>query len=73
MGNFRFQLLLEVNTWSKRYKISEKGRYSDSPTEWTKLSLSFTVEKYGNNFIPDEIECPHADMCFSDVPRTHFV
>ena len=44
MGRFRFQLLLEDITWSTRYNIPKKDRYSDTSTQWTKLRLSFTVE-----------------------------
>ena len=47
MGRFRNQLLLEDNTWSIRYHIPKKDRYSDSPTQWSKLSLNFTVEIFG--------------------------
>ena len=42
MGRFRIQLLLEDNTWSTRYNIPKNDRYSDSSTQWTKLSLNFT-------------------------------
>ena len=35
MGRFRFQLLLEDNTWSTRYNIPKNDRYSDSSTNWT--------------------------------------
>ena len=38
MGRFRIQLLLADNTWSTRYNIAEKDRYSNSSTDWTKLS-----------------------------------
>ena len=44
MGRFRIQLLLEDHTWSTRYNIPKNDRYSDSSTQWTKLSLNFTVE-----------------------------
>ena len=46
MVRFRIQLLLEDNTWSTRYNIYKNDRYSDSSTQWTKLSLNFTVEIY---------------------------
>ena len=48
MGRFRIQLLLEDNTWSTRYNIPRNDRYSDSSTDWTPVSLNFTVENYGN-------------------------
>ena len=44
MGPLRSQLLLEDKTWSTRYNIPKNDRYSDSSTQWTKLSLNFTVE-----------------------------
>ena len=47
MGRFRIQLLLANNTWSTRYNIPKNDRYSDSSTQWTKLSLNFTEENYG--------------------------
>ena len=45
MGRLRIQLLLEDNTWSTRYNILKNDRYSDSSTQWTKLSLNFVVKK----------------------------
>ena len=47
MGRFTIQLLLEDNTWSTRYNIPENDRYSDTSTDWTLVSLNFTVEIYG--------------------------
>ena len=44
MGCFRIQLLLDDNTWSTRYNKPKDDRYSDSSTQWTKLSFNFTVE-----------------------------
>ena len=73
MGRFRFQLLLEVNTWSTRYKISKKGQYSDTSTDWTLVSLNFTVEKYGIKLIYVEIDTTHADICFSNITITRSV
>ena len=73
MGRFRIQLLLEDNTWSSGYNIPENDRYSDSSTQWTKLSLNFTQEDYGIKLIYDEIDTPHADMCFSNITITHSV
>ena len=43
MGRFRIQLLLADNTWTTRYKIPKNDRYSDSSTDWTLVSLYFTV------------------------------
>ena len=70
MGRFRIQLLLEDNTWSTRYHIPKKDRYSDSPTQWTKMSLNFTVEKFGIYLIYNKIDSPHSDMCFSIIKIT---
>ena len=64
MGRFRIQLLLEDNTWSTRYNIAKNDRYSDISTEWTLVSLNFTDENYGIKLIYDQIDTPHADMCF---------
>ena len=73
MGLFRIQLLLEDNTWSTRYNIPKNDRFSDSSTEWTLVSLNFTIENYGIKLIYDEIDTPHADMCFSNITITHSV
>ena len=73
MGRFRNQLLLEDNTWSTRYNIPKDDRYSDSSTQWTLVNLNFTVENYGIRLIYDQIDTPHADMCFSNITVTHFV
>ena len=47
MRCFRIHLLLEDKTWSTRCNIPKDDRYSDLSTDWTKLSLMFTVENYG--------------------------
>ena len=73
MGRFKIQLLLEDNTWSTRYIIPKNDRYSNSSTQWTKLSLNFTVENYGIRLVYDQIDTPHADMCFSNITITHSV
>ena len=73
MGRFRKQLLLEDNTWSTRYNIPKNDRYSDSSTQWTLVNLNFTVENYGIKLIYDQIDTPHADMCFSNISITHSV
>ena len=73
MGRFRIQLLLEDNTWSTRYNIPKNDRYSDSSTQWTLVNLNFTVENYGIKLIYDQIDTPHADMCFSNISITHSV
>ena len=73
MGRFRIQLLLEDNTWSTRYNIPKNDRYSDNSTDWTLLSLNFTIENYGIKLIYDQIETTHADMCFSNITITHSI
>ena len=73
MGRFRIQLLLEDNTWSIRYKIPKNDRYNNSSTQWTLVNLNFTEENYGIKLISDQIDTPHADMCFSDITITHSV
>ena len=73
MGLFRIQLLLEYNTWSRRYNIPKNDRYSESSTDWTKLSLNFTEQNYGIKLIYDEIDTAHADMCFLTITITHSV
>ena len=72
MGRFRIQLL-ENNTWSTQYTIAKNSPFSDSSTEWTLLNLDFTVENYGIKLIYDQIDTPHADMCFSNIAKTHSV
>ena len=73
MDLFRIQLVLQDNTWSTRYNIPKNDRYSESPTDWTKLSLNFTEEKCGIKLIYDEIDTLHADMCFSNFTITHSI
>ena len=73
MGRFRSQILLEDNTWSTRYNIPKNDRYSDNSTDWTLVSLNFTVKNYGIKLIYDQIDTPHADMCFSYITVTHSV
>ena len=45
MGRFRTHLLLEENTWSTQYTIAKNAQCNDNLTDWTSLSLDFTVEK----------------------------
>ena len=73
MGRFRIELLLEDNTWSTRYNIPKNDRYSISSTQWTLVNLNFTIENYGIRIIYDQIDTPHADMCFSNITITHSV
>ena len=67
MGRFRIQLLLEDNTWSTVYTIDKNSNYSDTSTEWRLLNSDFTIENYGKKLIYDQIDTPHADMCFSNI------
>ena len=73
MGRFRIELLLEDNTWRTRYNIPKNDRYSNSPTQWTLVNINFTVENYGVRLVYDQIDTPHADMCFSNITITHSV
>ena len=73
MGRFRIQLVLEDNTWSTRYNIPKNDRYGVSSTQWTLVILNFTVENYGIKINFDEIDTPHADMCFSNITITKSV
>ena len=73
MGRFRIQLILEDNTWSTRYNIPKNDRYSNSSTHWTLLKLNFTDENYAIKLINDQIDTPHAVMCFSKITITHSV
>ena len=73
MGRFRIQLMLEDNTWSTRYNMPKKDRYSDSSTDWTFVNLNFTVKNSGIKLIFDQEDTPHADMCFSNIILTHSV
>ena len=73
MGRFRIQLILLVITWTTIYKIPKKDQSSDLPTDWTKLSLNFTVKNYDTKLTYDEISTTHSDMCFSNNILTHSV
>ena len=66
MGRFRIQLLLADNIWSTRYHIPKNYRYSDSSSQWTLVSLIFTVENYGIKIIYDQIDSAHPDTCVSN-------
>ena len=73
MRRFRIQLLPEDKTWNTQNHIPKKDRYSDTSTQWTKLSLNFTEENSGIKLILDEIDIHHSDMCFSNIVITHFL
>ena len=73
MSRLRIQLLLDDNTWDTQYTIAKNTQYSDISTDWTLLNLDFTLENYGNKLKYDQIDKPHADMCFSIITITHSV
>ena len=73
MGRFRNQLLLEDNTWSTQYTIAKNTQYSNTSTDWTLLNLDFTIKNYGIKLVYDQIDKPHADMCFSNNTIIHSV
>ena len=73
MGRFQKQLLLEDNIWTTQNTFAKNSRYSNTSTEWTLLKLDFTVENYGIKLIYDQIDSPHADVCFSNITITHSV
>ena len=73
VGRFMIQFLLKSSTWSTRCNIPKNDGYSNSPTHWTKVNLKFTEENYGFKLIYDQIDTPHADMCFSNITITHSV
>ena len=73
MCRFRIQLLLEDNAWDTQYTIAKNTQYSNTSTDWTLLKVDFTVENYGIKLIYDQIDTPHADMCFSNITITHSV
>ena len=73
MGRFRMHLSLEDNTWSTQNIIPKNSQYSTTSTEWTLLNLDFAVENIGIKLIYDQIDTAHADMCFSNITKTHSV
>ena len=73
MSRFGDELLVEDNTWSSRYNIAKNDRYSDTSTQGTKLSLNFQKENYVKRINYDQIDKPHADMCFSKIIINHSV
>ena len=73
MGRFRIQLLLEDKTWNTQYTIPKNDQYSDNSTDWSLLNLDFSIKNYGIKLIYDQIDKPHADMCFSNITITHSI
>ena len=72
MGRFKIQLLLKDDTWSNRNNIPENDQYSDTSTDWTKLTLNITEPNYGIRLIYDQISTARA-MCFSNITIRHSV
>ena len=72
MGLYRIQLILQDNTWSTRYNIPKNDRYSDSSTDWTLVSLQFTVENSGIKMVYDQVDTPNAVICFSNIIKNTF-
>ena len=72
MGRFGIQLLYS-NAWNTQYTIPIINQHSKSSIDRTLVNLNFTVENYGIKFLYDQIETPHADMCFSNITKTHSV
>ena len=73
MGRFRIQLLLIDVAWCTRYNLLNHDRYNDSSTEWTLVSLKFTLQKYGTKLIYDQIDSAAADMRYSKFKIAHSV
>ena len=73
MGKFRIQFFLEDDTWNTRYNIPKNDRYSDTSSDWSRVTLNFTVENYGIKINYDQIETPHTVMCFSNITLPHSV
>ena len=70
MSRFRIRSLLEDNIWSTRYNIPKNDRYSDTSTDWTLVSLNFTVENYDIKLIYNQIDTTLANMFFSNTTIT---
>ena len=70
-GRIRIQLLLVDNTWLIRYNLPKNDRYSKTSTHGTLVSLSYTEENYGIKLFYDQIDTPHADMCFRSITITY--
>ena len=73
MGRFGIHLLLEDNTWITKCHMSRNSTYSSSFTEWSLLNLDITESNYGIRLFYDEIDTPHANLCFKNITITHSV
>ena len=73
MGRLRNHFVLEDSTLITQKTIPKNDQYSVSSTERKLLSVDFTEEIYEIKSIYDQIETPHADMCFSTITINHSV
>ena len=73
MGRFRIQLFLEDITLCTRFNIPKNDRYSDSPTQWNLVGLTFNIKNHGIKLIYDETDTAVEDMCFRNISITHSV
>ena len=71
MGRFRIQILTKDNVWLTKFKINKNDQFSDASTDWIILNLNIMEENFGVIFIYDQIDSAHADMCFSNITKTH--
>ena len=71
MGRFRIQMLTKDNVWLTKFIIAKNDQFSDASTDWIILNLNINDENYGVKFIYDQIDSAHADMCFSNITKTH--
>ena len=69
MRLFEIQLFSSDNTWSNRCNVPKTDRYSNTQTQWTKLSLYFILENYGIKLLFDEIDSAHFDMFFGNISK----
>ena len=72
MGRFRIQISYN-NAWNTQYTKPKKSQFTNSSIDWTLVNINFTGEDYGIKLIYDQIETPHAEMCFSNITIKHSV
>ena len=74
MGRFTFQVLLKItHEFFKRYNTTKNDRYSVSATDWTSVSLNFTLKSHGKDLNYNRIDSPHTNMFLSIIAITHSV
>ena len=56
MSKFWNQHLLIDNTWSTGFIIPKRDKQTNSSTDWTLLSLNFTLKNYSIKLIFDQID-----------------